>query len=405
MIKKIHVSDLQIGMYVTDMNNTWIPQQNSRRRGLIKAQKTIDQIRLLGVSDLFIDTEKGLDVQADSALSASSAMAEVQREQFESLRIQAGNLVDKPVPFSTERGQAEKVHSEAKLLIGDILNEIKSGKVIDSTAVSTLADDLITSLDNNSDALSCLTRIRTKDAYLLEHSVNVGILLGIFARALQLERSVVHDLVTGGLLHDVGKIIVPETVLNKPGKLDAEEWEEMKRHVNYGERILDATAGLSDVTRSICAQHHERMDGTGYPRGLSGAKISLYGRMSAVVDVYDAITADRVYHKGMSPHEALKKLIEWSVFHLDKELVYQFIRCISIYPVGTVVELDNGHAGVVIEANPGNPLEPVVRVFYTVKHRHYIEPHVIDLAGRNVERKVVGTVEPAELGIREIEFI
>lgn len=401
MIKKIHVSDLQIGMYVTDMNNTWIPQQNSRRRGLIKSQKTIDQIRQLGITELFIDTEKGLDCPQGT----SAVIAEVQREQFESLRMQSGNLADKPVPFGTERGQAEKVHSQAKRLVGDILDEIKHGKAIDAIAVSTLADELITSLDNNSDALSCLTRIRSKDAYLLEHSVNVGILLGVFARSLNLERPVIRELVTGGLLHDVGKIVVPESVLNKPGKLDAEEWEEMKRHVDYGERILDATAGLSPLTRSICALHHERMDGTGYPRGLPADKISLYGRMSAIVDVYDAITADRVYHKGMSPHEALKKLIEWSVFHLDKELVYQFIRCISIYPVGTVVELDNGQAGVVIEANPGNPLAPVVRVFYTVKHRRYLEPQVIDLADRHSERQIVGTLEPGELGIREIDFI
>lgn len=401
MIKKIHVSELQIGMYVTEMNNTWIPQQNSRRKGLIKSALTIEQIHKLGITEIFIDTDKGLD----TAQNASAAIAEVQREQFESLRMQAGNLIEKPVPFSTERGKAEQVHSEAKQLIGNLLDDIKEGNAIDSTAVSALADELITSLDNNSDALSCLTRIRSKDAYLLEHSVNVGILLGVFARSLQLERAVIHELVTGGLLHDVGKIIVPESVLNKPGKLEAEEWEEMKRHVDYGERILDVTAGLSDLTRSICALHHERLDGTGYPRGLAGDKISQYGRMAAIVDVYDAITADRVYHKGMSPHEALKKLIEWSVFHLDKDLVYHFIRCISIYPVGTVVELDNGQAGVVIEANPGHPLGPVVRAFYNVRQRRYLEPQVIDLAGRKCERSIVGTLEPGELGIREIDFI
>jgi HD-GYP domain-containing protein (c-di-GMP phosphodiesterase class II) len=389
-------------MYITDENNAWIPQQNMRKRGLIKSVQTIERIRQLGVTELFIDTARGADVPDNPR---QAAMHQVQEEQFESLRVQSGNLPQKKLSMAAEREHAAKVHSEAKTLIGGLLDGIKQGQSIDTRAVTDLADELIVSLDNNLDALSCLSRIRSKDAYLLEHSVNVGILLGIFARSRQLDRTIVKELVTGGLLHDIGKIMVPSAILNKPGKLEAEEWEEMKRHVTYGEQVLDVTEGLSDLTRSICALHHERLDGSGYPRGLPEAQIPVYGRMAAIVDVYDAITADRVYHQGMSPHEALKKLIEWSVFHLDKQLVYDFIRCITIYPVGTLVALDNGHAGVVIEANPGVALEPVVRIFYTVRHRHYLDPYVIDLAKKPSRHSIVDTLEPGDLGINEMDFI
>ncbi len=402
MIKKVHVNDLRVGMYITDANNTWIPEQNARRRGMIKSAKTIEQIKKLGVSELYIDTSKGMDAPD---VARAAAIAQVREEHLDSLRLQSGNLPQKILPAAQARAHAEKVHSQAKQLIGSLLQDIRTGRSIDTQAVGELSDELIVSLDNNLDALSCLTRIRTKDEYLLEHCVGVGVLLGIFARNRNVDRAQVKELVTGGLLHDIGKIFVPDAILNKPGKLDPDEWEEMKRHVVYGEKVLDASPGLSDLTRSICALHHERIDGSGYPRNLSANQISEFGRMAAIVDVYDAITADRVYHKGMSPHEALKKLVEWSVFQLDKALVYDFIRCISIYPVGTLVELDNGHAGVVVEANHGSPIEPVVRVFYTLRHKHYIDPYVLNLASAKNERTIVGVVEPRDLGINEMDFL
>jgi HD-GYP domain-containing protein (c-di-GMP phosphodiesterase class II) len=404
LIKKITVKQLKVGMYITDAYNQWIPSGATSRKGKIKNQETIDKIIHLGVEILYIDTEKGIDCPEVEEFNPTIE-SQLRLQQTSEQVMQSGVAAPNKVSLKEERGRAEKLHSQAKEMIGGVLEDVKNGKGIDAQVITNMAEELSASLDRNSNALSCLSRIREKDAYLLEHSVNVGIMLGIFAKSLKMERAIISELVTGGILHDIGKILVPDEVLNKPGKLEADEWEEMKRHVTYGERVLDQTEGLSDLVRSICRLHHERLDGSGYPRNLKSEEISLYGRMSSIVDVYDAITADRVYHQGMAPNDALKKLIEWSVFHLDKELVYAFIRCVSVYPVGTVLELSNGRAGVVIQSNPTQPKRPLLRVFYNVRHQHYIEPYTLDLASGRIEDTVVRTIDTREWGINEMDFV
>ena len=400
MIKKISIDQLLPGMYVADLNNQWVPSKNASRSGIVKTQVIIDKIRALGVTELFIDSDKGLDCpQGQSA----DPVKQLQASQFNSLSVQSGTQgavqrSGKPTVLQ-ERERAKKRYSAAKDMIGSVIEDIKTGKGVNAEAVDHTASDLIESLNANENALTCLSFIRTKDEYLLEHSVNVGLLLGIFAKARRMDDTIVHQLVAGGLLHDIGKILVPLEILNKPGKLEADEWDEMKRHVTYGEQILDVTSGLSDITRSICSIHHERMDGSGYPRNLPAEKISIYGRMAAICDVYDAVTADRVYHIGMGPNDALKKLIEWSIFHLDKDLVYDFIRCLSVYPVGTLVELSSGRAAVIIEANLRQPKLPVVRMFYSTKHQNHVAPEVIDLASKNCSDEIINTLDSRQLGI------
>jgi len=400
LIKKISIDQLLPGMYVADLNNQWVPSKNASRSGVVKTQAIIEKIRALGVTELFIDSDKGVD--CTDGKSADS-VKQLQASQFNSLSVQSGTLgavqrSSRPT-VTQERDRAEKRYSAAKDMIGSIIEDIKTGKGVNADAVDNTASDLIESLNANENALTCLSFIRTKDEYLLEHSVNVGLLLGIFAKARRMDDTIIHQLVAGGLLHDIGKILVPTEILNKPGKLEPEEWDEMKRHVTYGEQILDVTAGLSDITRSICSIHHERLDGSGYPRNLPAKKISIYGRMAAICDVFDAVTADRVYHIGMGPNDALKKLIEWSIFHLDKDLVYDFIRCLSVYPVGTLVELSGGRAAVIIEPNRRQPKLPVVRLFYSTKQQRLLTPEIIDLASKDCAYEIINTLDSRQLGI------
>jgi len=381
VIKQISTQDIEVGMYITDANNQWIPDKNPSQYGLIKKQSTVDKIRQLNIDTLYIDTQKGVDSPAATAIAAPTPPP-VTRSPAS--KPPASAVSHKPFPGPTtsldkERIRAGNIAAEAKNMVNNAIGDVQKGKAIDVNAVGEIAEDMIESITCNQNALACLSRIRHKDEYLLEHSVNVGVLMGIFSRSLGSKKTLQKELITGALLHDIGKTLVPDTVLNKPGKLDEHEWLEMQRHVTYGEQILDATEGLSDTSRLICAQHHERLDGSGYPRQLKGDAISPYGRMAAVVDVYDAITANRVYHQGMPPTEALKKLVQWSVSHLDKQLVYAFIRCVSIYPVGTLVQLNNQRAGVIIQANQETPDRPVVRVFYDTQKTRQITPVVLDL--------------------------
>jgi putative nucleotidyltransferase with HDIG domain len=238
---------------------------------------------------------------------------------------------------------------------------------------------MVESIFRNQDALLPLARLKNHDDYTFEHSVGVCALLVAFGRGLKLDKAVIKEMALGGLLHDVGKARIPDAILNKPGKLDEDEFERMKSHVVQGVELLRQTPGVSDIAMLVTAQHHERFDGTGYPHRLTGSKISLYGQMAAIVDVYDAISSDRIYHKGMPATQALKKLLEWSSHHFDPQLVQAFIRSIGIYPTGALVQLESKRLGVVVQQNEKSLLEPVVRIFYHAGQQHYIPPEMVDL--------------------------
>jgi HD-GYP domain-containing protein (c-di-GMP phosphodiesterase class II) len=179
----------------------------------------------------------------------------------------------------------------------------------------------------------------------------------------------------------------------------------MKTHVVHSADILKTTEGISDLTILVAAQHHEKMDGSGYPKGLKGEEISPYGRMVAITDVYDAITADRVYHKGMTPTAAIKKLLEWSGAHLDRSLVEHFIRTVGIFPVGSLVLLESGRLGVVIEANESDQRLPTIRVMYHTKFRNFIKTMVIDLSKPSVQDRIVKAVDPDAYKISVKDFL
>ena len=217
------------------------------------------------------------------------------------------------------------------------------------------------------------------DVYTFEHSVSFSVLMMAFAKSMGLSDKIIREVGIGGLLHDIGKTLTPDEILNKPGKLTAEEFVIMKEHVVHSRKILEKTKGLSQISMDIAVQHHEKYDGNGYPLGLKGDQISRYGQMSAIVDVYDALTADRCYHTGKEPSETLKLLVKWSGAHFNPTLVREFIQAVGIYPVGSLVMLSNNHLAKVIEINE-NMLNPIVEIFLNTKTRSYIPRKLIDLS-------------------------
>lgn len=401
MIKRIPISALKVGMYITDLNNDWIPHNTQRKQGVIKREETIEKIRRMGVSFVYIDASKGLDTQD------SETASEVDRRNEASLQ-KAGEQAPglrAHVPMAEEIVVAQKIHSQAQGLVGSFLNDVKMGASVDVAPIHQLADELQNSVLRNANALSCLGRIREKDNYLLEHSVNLSVLMSLFGNFRALPADVLHQTIVGALLHDLGKILTPDEVLHKPGRLTAEEFEVMKLHARHSRDILAATEGIGELSVITAAQHHERLDGSGYPEGLKGDEISEYGRMVAITDVYDAITADRVYHKGLTPTQGLKKLVEWSGDHLDPVLVKQFIRCIGLYPVGSLVLLESGRLGAVVEANEHDQRLPVVRVMYHTKFRMPITVETIDLAHPGTQDRILRSVDPEEYRIDVRKFM
>ncbi|MBW4934753.1 HD-GYP domain-containing protein [Marinobacter sp. F4206] len=401
MIKRVPISALKVGMYITDLNNDWIPHNSQRKRGVIKKEETIEKIRRMGVAFVYIDASKGLDTQDSETATEvdrrNESALQSAGEQTPGLRAQ--------VPMAEELVIAQKIHSQAQGLVGDFMNNVKIGGAIDIAPIHQLADELQNSVLRNANALSCLGRIREKDNYLLEHSVNLSVLMSLFGNYRALPGDVLHQTIVGALLHDLGKILTPDEILNKPGRLSAEEFEVMKLHARHSRDILSTTEGIGELAVITAAQHHERLDGSGYPEGLRGDEISVYGRMVAITDVYDAITADRVYHKGMTPTQGLKKLLEWSGDHLDPDLVKQFIRCIGLYPVGAMVLLESGRLGVVVEANEQDQRLPVVRVMYHTRFRMPITVDTVDLAKPGAQDRILRSVDPEDYRIDVRKFM
>jgi len=374
MIKKIAIEQLRPGMYIQDLNFGWIDHPYARNNFLLEDERGLRQIRQLGIRELYIDTSKGLDVP--DAPTQAEVNANLERE----MEAIAETSPPPPTSLEQEHKEALVIHQEAVQLIRKLMEDARLGHQIDVERTSPLVGRMVDSIFRNRDALLGLTRIRRMDRYTFEHSVNVAVLMTAFARTLELDRRSLHEIGTGALLHDIGKTLVPPEILNKPGRLDDAEFGIMRAHVEHSRDILEQAPGIPPIALAVAAQHHERMDGGGYPLRLKGEDISRFGRMAAVVDVYDAITSDRVYHQGMEPHLALRKLLEWSHFHLDAELVQQFIRCVGIYPVGSLVRLQSNRLAVVIGRGQEGMREPRVRLVLDIARRRYLKPEDIDLS-------------------------
>lgn len=397
MIKKINVEDLRVGMYIHDLNCGWLDHSFLRRRFQIKSESNIERIQSLGVHELYIDTDKGADL-----LAAPTESEVVERLEQQLVEVaEQEHALPQAVSLAEERAQARRIHNEALQVIGGLMHDARLGLPITLEQARSAIGEMVGSIFRNQNALMALARIRHTDRYTFEHSVNVSVLMVSFARELGLESSVIEEIGIGALLHDIGKTLVPDTILNKPDRLSDEEFAIMRGHVVHSREILAGIPGFSPTALAVAAEHHERFDATGYPDSKGGETISVYGRMAAIVDVYDAITSDRVYHRGMEPHQALRKLLEWSRFHFDPELVRQFIRCVGIYPVGSLVRLESHRLGVVLENGREGLMEPIVRVVMDARWRRFLPAEDVDLSRkvRGRQDRIVGAEPPEQWGI------
>lgn len=401
--KKITIEQLRPGMFIADLGADWMEHPFVRNQFAVRDEETIRKIAASGIKAVYIDPAKGLDV-AD-APTEHEVRKEIEAELF---RVATEEAPVRKVPIAEEIGRAQKVQGEANKIIHNIMNDIRLGKQVQVEAVEPVVERLTESILRNSGALLSLCRVKSKDDYTFQHSVSVCALLVAFCRAAGLDHETIHLAGVGGLLHDVGKVKIPDEILNKPGRFTDEEFLLMKNHVVESRKILDVTPGISQISIQVAHEHHERHDGSGYSQGLKGEEISLMGRMAAICDVYDAITSNRVYHTGLAPHEALRKIFEWSKFHFDPVLVQQFVRAIGIYPVGTMVELESGRIGIVLEQSEASLLQPLVKVFYDAKRMQYIPPAQVDLAkpmGQGGADKIVGHATPEKWGIDASRFM
>lgn len=401
MIKKIPIEQLRPGMYVHDINCSWLDHPFLSGSFAVTDEATVKKLTEIGMHELYIDTELGLDV--DQAPTEEDVEREI------SLEIEHIAEETQPAPaivsVAAEAARARRLHGEANRIVRDVITDIRLGKQIEMEKIEPLVESMVDSIFRQQDALLPLARLKSHDEYTFQHSVSVCALMVAFARGLRLSREIIKEIAIGALLHDVGKAKVPDEILNKPAKLTDAEFAKMQSHVVQSIIILQNTPGISQIAIDVAGQHHERFDGTGYPNKLRGDEISLYGQMGAIVDVYDAITSNRVYHKGMPPTDALRKLLEWSKFHFSPELVQHFIRTLGIYPSGSLVRLESGRLGVVVQQHADKIMQPLVRVFYQSARQHYIPPQEIDLAKPGCQDRIVSHESFEKWGIDPAKWL
>ncbi|MBY6187560.1 HD-GYP domain-containing protein [Marinobacter hydrocarbonoclasticus] len=379
MIKSLSVNQVTLGMYVVDIPGHSL--MAIRQQGFIRTPELLTLLKKQGVKTVVVDTSRSLSRTASSTAAKPTAPA---------------NPTPAKASLKEEMPRARKLYNQARQMQQRMMHDVKLGKQLDLAPVEQMADQFINSVFRNASALNCLRLIKDKDDYLLEHSIGVAILMTLFARQLGYSGGVLHKICVGSLLHDIGKVMIPSEILNKPGKLTDEEFAVMKSHAAHSRDIIKETPGISPISLDVAAMHHEKLDGSGYPDGLRDEEITTYGRMIAICDIYDAITADRIYHRGAPPTVALKRLLEMTPKMLDRELVQQFIQCIGVYPPGSMVELSNGLLAVVQEVNEEKPLKPIVKVVYNPTSRTHVMATVVDLSGPYCNEKIVRAVSPRD---------
>jgi HD-GYP domain-containing protein (c-di-GMP phosphodiesterase class II) len=245
----------------------------------------------------------------------------------------------------------------------------------------TLAEQIVDEVGVSAEAMVQLTDIRSHNEFTFGHSVNVAVLCVLIGFALQYPRTKLIELALGGLLHDVGKMKITTKILNKPARLTDDEYKIMQTHAELGFEILRTTAShiISRKSMLMAFQHQEKPDGTGYPRQLTGSAIPEYSKIVAVADVYDAVTSDRPYHRGLFPHEAAMLLADGMGKQFDVEVLTAFLTRVAIYSIGSVVELSSGQIGVVTQVSSGMQNRPTIRLMLDKNRNPFTRKIVVDL--------------------------
>ncbi|MEN3371931.1 HD-GYP domain-containing protein [Dechloromonas sp. ZS-1] len=400
MLKKIPVEQLRLGMHLQAFCGAWLEHPFWRTKFVLTDPRDLALVRESAIREVWIDIAKGKDV--DTPESAHSPDAAPSADDFPQPEIEQEPDPAATVPssFSDEVKRASRIVSKGREAVVSMFQEARMGKAIEAEAAAPLVEEISNSVMRNPGALISLARLKTADDYTFMHSVAVCALMIALARQLGLDEKQTRDAGMAGLLHDLGKAMIPLEVLNKPGKLTDAEFDLVKTHPEEGYKLLLEGKDVSEVVKDVCLHHHEKVDGSGYPKRLNGETMSLFAKMGAVCDVYDAITSNRPYKAGWDPAESIKRMAEWKG-HFDPMVFQAFVKSLGIYPIGSLVRLESGKLGVVIEQGEQSLLKPKVKVFFSTRAQAYITPEVIDLA-RSPE-KIAAREDAAKWGIKDVD--
>lgn len=399
MLKKIPIQDLLPGMYVVDSGLSWLEYPYLYlKEGMVPTAEAVAAIVAEGYTEAVIDTELSLLPQRDDTEQAISRSLQELPEFYPPPPL---------VSVGEEIGNAHAAYVATVSHAKTFMHDVRLGNAVDVHAAEPLIDDIINSVTRNSDALVGLAKLRSFDKYTFTHSVNVSLLSVVFGRFLGKTQEEQKALGLAGLFHDIGKQLVPESVLNKPGKLSKAEFAIMQQHPLLGVRHMYAAHTpqknvANNAVMTGMLEHHEKFNGSGYPRGLRGDQIHETGRIIAIADIYDALTSRRVYKQAMPAHKALGLMYSMRGKEFHPGYVERFIKCLGVYPVGSTVRLNTGHIAVVAESNPKAPLQPQIIVVSGAAGP--IAPRKLDLAGQH-KLRIEASVNPATCGVNPVDVL
>ncbi|EAW27017.1 putative metal-dependent phosphohydrolase, HD region [Alteromonadales bacterium TW-7] len=410
MLITLPITELVPGMYVDSVTkqHEGVNGIKIKTSGLVREKSIIKRLATEGVLELLIDFTKG-DVAIPAKYKPTSK-SPVKNKNLASTKLSdqtkakpakdKSKLVNTPASITLEQEFAaasegyERHSKKLKSLYGDIT----AGMAVNVKVLDEIAGEIVSSVFRNTNAMTILTRVKDKHNYNWRHMINCAIFTAVFAKYLGYKQGVVQQLAMGALLHDLGQAKIPQGILSKPSKLTDIEMSAVKKHVSQGLILAKEEEGVTPLMLDMIVNHHERLDGSGYPRGVSDQKLSRAARIMAIVDVYDAMTADKLYKEGDEPINALRYLLASNKL-FDAELVQRFIKCLGVHPVGSIVKLTNERLAIVLEGNTQNPIKPKVKLFYNAKHNHHVTPKDIDLSTDNQELKILASVKPMDYQI------
>lgn len=375
-------------MYLHAVEASWLDNPFWRSRFLITRESEIAALRQSAAAMVVIDLERGIgpDVDAEPA-------------QPEPARAAPVAAIPPASTFAAERDRAAAMIARTKEAMKNVFEDSRHGAVIQSEKVRAIADEIAGSVRAHPHALIGMVRLKSKHEYTYVHSVAVCALMVNLARQLGLDEALVRDMGLAGLLHDIGKMAVPDAILNKPGALDDVEFGVIRTHPRRGGDMLRRAKDMPAIALDVCHHHHEKVDGTGYPFGLRGDEISLAARMGAVCDVYDALTSDRPYKAGWSPSEAVSQMHGWTG-QFDPAILFAFFQSIAVFPAGMLVRMRTQYLAIVLP-NGRRASRPRLRLFYDIAQDALIRPRDLVLASPEASRDIAIEEAPADWPVRD----
>lgn len=352
---KLRVEDLSTGMYVAELDRPWVESPFLFQGFTIESRRDLAKLREC-CKHVYVEVER-----SRPDLRSRVRRAQVSDESLAGTRDAPEAPADQRYrSFKRELARALDIRQKSHQYLEVILEDARLGKAVSVESVRTVIAELLDTLLANPTASLWLTHLRDRDELTAMHSVNVAVITMVFARAQGMDRESIETLGMGALLHDIGKSRLPASLLRKEEEFDDEDWRLIRSHPEEGYRLLQQSGGVPDEVLTIVLQHHERLNGSGYPQGLAGHQIDPQALVVGMADSYDAMCSDWPNSPPMSPHHALVRLHRDARELFGVEVAEQFVRCLGIYPVGTVLRLETGATGIVISHNRKNRLRPVL---------------------------------------------